>query len=46
MVDPSGRCLGLICAITTRPLESPRLAEALLKIFARRAGDRIGAQEL
>jgi formate hydrogenlyase transcriptional activator len=37
MVDSSGRCLGLICAITARPLENPKLAEALLKIFAARA---------
>ena len=37
MVDSSGRCLGLICAIFRRPLENPRLAEALLKIFAARA---------
>jgi formate hydrogenlyase transcriptional activator len=37
MMDSSGRCLGLICAITRRPLENPKLAEALLKIFAARA---------
>ncbi len=37
MVDSSGRCLGLICAITQRPLASPKLAEALLEIFAARA---------
>ena len=37
MVDSSGRCLGLICAVTRRPIENPRLAEALLKIFATRA---------
>jgi formate hydrogenlyase transcriptional activator len=37
MMDSSGRCLGLICAITQRPLENPKLAEALLKIFAARA---------
>ena len=37
MVDSSGRCLGLICAVTQRPLENPKLAEALLKIFAARA---------
>ena len=46
MVDSSGRCLGLICAITKRPLANPKLAEALLKIFATRAGDRVGTQEL
>src|ERR1700744_31411 len=37
MVDSSGRCLGVICAITTKPLQNPKLAEALLKIFAARA---------
>jgi formate hydrogenlyase transcriptional activator len=37
MVDSNGRCLGLICAITGRPLANPKLAEALLKIFAARA---------
>jgi len=38
LLDSSGRCLGLICAITQRPLANPQLAEALLKIFATRAG--------
>jgi formate hydrogenlyase transcriptional activator len=38
LVDSSGRCLGLICAITTRPLANPKLAEALLTIAAERAG--------
>jgi formate hydrogenlyase transcriptional activator len=37
MIDSSGRCVGLICAISTRPLANPKLAEALLKIFAARA---------
>ena len=37
MLDSSGRCRGLICAITPVPLENPKLAEALLKIFAVRA---------
>ncbi len=37
MVDSSGRCLGLICAITKQPLENPKLAEALLGDFRRRA---------
>ena len=37
MVDSTGRCLGLICAITQRPLANPKLAEALLKIFAAHA---------
>lgn len=37
MIDSNGRCLGLICAITQRPLANPKLAEALLQIFAARA---------
>ena len=41
MLDSTGRCLGLICAITRRPLPNPRLAEALLKIFATRAGTEL-----
>jgi formate hydrogenlyase transcriptional activator len=41
MVDSSGRCLGLICAITRQPLENPRLAEALIKIFAVRAATEL-----
>jgi formate hydrogenlyase transcriptional activator len=38
MLDSSGRCLGLICAITQRPLANPKLAEALLKMYGTRAG--------
>src|ERR1700689_277327 len=41
MVDSSGRCLGLICAITSRPLPNPKLAEALLMIAAERAGTEL-----
>ncbi len=41
MVDSNGRCLGLICAITRQPLPNPKLAEALLKIFAARAGTEL-----
>jgi len=37
MMDSSGRCLGLICALTRRPLASSTMAEALLQIFATRA---------
>jgi formate hydrogenlyase transcriptional activator len=37
LMDSNGRCLGLICAITRRPLENAKLAEALLQIFAGRA---------
>ena len=41
LLDSSGRCLGLICAITKRPLENAKLAEALLKIFATRAATEL-----
>jgi PAS domain S-box-containing protein len=41
MLDSGGHCLGLICAITRRPLPNPKLAEALLKIFATRAGTEL-----
>jgi formate hydrogenlyase transcriptional activator len=41
LVDSSGRYLGLICAVTKRPLPNPKLAEALLKIFAARAGTEL-----
>jgi formate hydrogenlyase transcriptional activator len=41
MVDSSGRCLGLICAISRRQLRNPKQAEALLKIFATRAGNEL-----
>src|SRR5580698_9250111 len=41
LVDSSGRSLGLICAVTQRPLANPKLAEALLKIFAARAGTEL-----
>jgi formate hydrogenlyase transcriptional activator len=37
MLDSSGRCLGLICAITKQPLPDAKLAEVLLKTFATRA---------
>jgi transcriptional regulator with PAS, ATPase and Fis domain len=40
-VDSSGRSLGLICAVTRKPLANPKLAEALLKIFAARAGTEL-----
>jgi formate hydrogenlyase transcriptional activator len=38
LIDSSGRCLGLICAVTRQPLANPKLAEALLQIFAAQAG--------
>lgn len=37
IVDSSGRTLGLICAITKRPVPNIKLAEALLQIFVTRA---------
>ncbi|MBZ5610682.1 MAG: sigma 54-interacting transcriptional regulator [Acidobacteriia bacterium] len=37
LVDSSGRCLGLILAVTRRPLANPKLAEAVLQIFGARA---------
>ncbi len=36
--DGAGNPLGLIAAMSRRPLKEPELAEALLKIFAARAG--------
>ena len=41
LVDSGGRWLGLICALTRRPLANPKLAEALLKIFAIRASSEL-----
>ena len=41
MVDSSGRCLGLICAVTKGPLPNPQLAEALLTIASARAGTEL-----
>ncbi len=41
MIDKGGRCLGLVCALTRRPLQQPKLAEALLQIFAMRASSEL-----
>jgi formate hydrogenlyase transcriptional activator len=41
MLDSSGRCLGLICAVSRQPLPNAKLAEALLKIYATRAGTEL-----
>jgi formate hydrogenlyase transcriptional activator len=38
LVASNGNPLGLISAITCRPLENPKLAEAVLQIFGSRAG--------
>jgi len=37
IVDSSGRALGLLCAITKKPLPNPKLAQNLLQIFVTRA---------
>jgi formate hydrogenlyase transcriptional activator len=34
IVDTGGRCLGLICALTRRPLKHPKLAETVLQLCA------------
>nr|AUN37681.1 response regulator of zinc sigma-54-dependent two-component system [uncultured bacterium] len=34
MIDSSGRCLGLVCALTRRPLEHAKPSEALLQLVA------------
>ena len=41
MIDTGGRCLGLVCALTRQPLQHPKLAEALLQIFANRAATEL-----
>ena len=41
LMDSSGRCLGLICATTKRPIPNAKWAEALLKIFATRAATEL-----
>ena len=41
LVDRSGRCLGLICALTRRPLANLKMAEALLRVFAIRASSEL-----
>jgi transcriptional regulator with PAS, ATPase and Fis domain len=45
LTNSEGRCLGLICAITRQPLPNPRLAEAVLRIFAERATAELERQE-
>ena len=44
LLDSNGRCLGLICAITRSPLANPKLAEAVLQIFAERAAAELDRQ--
>jgi PAS domain S-box-containing protein len=34
IIDTNGRCLGLICALSRRPLKYPKLAETLLQLCA------------
>ncbi len=45
LLDSNGRCLGLICAITRAPLANPKLAEAVLQIFAERAAAEMERQQ-
>jgi formate hydrogenlyase transcriptional activator len=45
LMHSDGRCLGLICAITRRPLTNPKLAEAVLQIFAERAAAELQRQQ-
>jgi transcriptional regulator with PAS, ATPase and Fis domain len=45
LIDSEGRCLGLISAITRQPLVNPKLAEAVLQIFAERATAELKRQE-
>jgi transcriptional regulator with PAS, ATPase and Fis domain len=44
LIDSAGRCLGLIAAITRRPLDSVPLTEGLLRIFAVRAATELDRQ--
>ena len=41
MIDSSGRCLGLVCALTRQPLQHAKLAETILQIFAVRASSEL-----
>jgi formate hydrogenlyase transcriptional activator len=34
MIDSAGHCLGLVCALTRRPLQHPKMAETLLQLVA------------
>ncbi len=45
LIDSEGRCHGLICAMTRQPLANPKLAEAVLQIFAERATAELQRQE-
>ena len=45
LLDSNGRCLGLICAIARAPLANPKLAEAVLQIFAERASTELERQQ-
>ena len=45
LIDSEGRCHGLICAMTRQPLANPKLAEAVLQIFAERATAELKRQE-
>jgi formate hydrogenlyase transcriptional activator len=45
LLDSNGHCLGLICALTREPLANPKLAEAVLRIFAERAAAEMERQQ-
>ena len=45
LIDSEGRCHGLICAMTRQPPANPKLAEAVLQIFAERATAELQRQE-
>jgi formate hydrogenlyase transcriptional activator len=45
LLDSEGHCHGLICAITRQPLANPKLAEAVLQIFAERVTAELKRQE-
>ena len=41
MIDSSGRCLGLVCALSRQPLQHAKLAATVLQIFAVRASSEL-----
>ncbi len=41
LLDSTGRVLGLVAALFRKPIESPRLAESLLQVFAVRAANEL-----
>jgi formate hydrogenlyase transcriptional activator len=41
MIDSKGQRLGVVCALTRRTLQTPKIAEALLEMFAARASSEL-----